>query len=311
MPMTAAKPTALGNRPARKSNRADRGYFPPGESMLREIHGERVVGLYYGQRTTLIGALDALLYESTERHTHGKAQPWARLSRTARIMENIFFGTREDADRELARVAAMHAKVKGTIPASADPRIAGKKYSAHDPQLAFRTIGSMADSAEKIYETFVRKLTDVEKERFWEDYLLAGELFGLSRDDAPKSYVEFRNTWDEWLEDRTLFLTDGGRESAIQSAFHQPLPRPQQEVQKRLNYLIVTGTLPQGVRDIYELQWGSKEKLAFRALSKSMRTGRPVTPRPLRRGRNHAQFNLVARTEHFRQSRGRETWQIS
>ena len=117
MQTASTKPTALGTRPAQKSNRSDRGYFPLGESMLREVHGERVVGLYYGQRTTLVGALDALLYESTERHTHGKSQPWARLSRTARIMENIFFGTCEDADRELARVASMHAKVKGTMPA--------------------------------------------------------------------------------------------------------------------------------------------------------------------------------------------------
>jgi uncharacterized protein (DUF2236 family) len=305
------KPTALGTKPARKSNRLDRGYFPLGESMLREVHGERVVGLYYGQRTTLIGALDALLYESTERHTGGKSQPWARLSRTARIIENIFFGTCEDADRELARVAAMHKKVHGTMPADSDPRLVGKKYSADDPTLAFRTIGSMADSAEKIYDAFVRKMTDEERERFWQDYLLAGEMFGLKRENAPSTYPEFRKTWDSWLDDRTLFLTDGARESAIQSAFFQPLPRPQQEVQKRLNYLIVTGTLPQSVRDIYDLSWGAKEKLGFHSLSRSMRAGRPVTPRPLRRGRNHAQFNLVARTERFRQERGRETWQIN
>jgi uncharacterized protein (DUF2236 family) len=311
MQTASTKPTALGTRPAQKSNRSDRGYFPLGESMLREVHGERVVGLYYGQRTTLVGALDALLYESTERHTHGKSQPWARLSRTARIMENIFFGTCEDADRELARVAAMHAQVKGRMPADSDPRIAGKQYSAQDPTLAFRTIGSMADSAEKIYDAFVRKMTGDERERFWQDYLVAGEMFGLRRSDAPGTYAEFRETWDAWMEDRSLFLTPGARESAIQSAFHQPLPRPQQELQKRLNYLIVAGTLPEHVREMFELSWGNKEKVAFRALSKSMRTGRPVTPRPIRRGRNHAQFNLVARTEHFRQERGRATWQIS
>jgi hypothetical protein len=62
---------------------------------------------------------------------------------------------------------------------------------------------------------------------------------------------------------------------------------------------------------MYELNWGFKDKAAFRSLSKSMRTTRSVTPRQIRRGRNHAQFNLVARTEHFRQESGRETWQIS
>lgn len=306
------KPTALGTRPARRGHTADRGYFPEGESVLREVHGERVVGLYYGQRTTLVGALDALLYESTERHTHGKAQPWARLARTARIMENIYFGTRKDADKELARVAAMHKTVKGTMPAESDPRLAGKKYSASDPLLTYRTIGAMADSALAVYEEFVRKLSHEEREDYWQDYLKAGQMFGLDVTSpvVPNTYEEFREDWDAWLHDPSLFLTDGARESALQSAFFQPLPRPQEEVQKRLNHLIVTGTLPQRVREMYGLQWGFKDKAAFRSMSKSMRTTRSVTPRLIRRGRNHAQFNLVARTEHFRQDAGRETWQI-
>lgn len=306
------KPTALGTKPAQLSNADDRGYFPEGESVLREVHGERIVGLYYGQRTTLIGALDALLYESTERHTNGKAQPWARLARTARIMENIFFGTHEDADKELARVAAMHKKVRGRIPAEADARIAGQSYSAFSVELAYRTIGAMADSALVVYETFVRELDREERDRYWQDYLLAGELFGLDVTNpiVPQTFEEFREDWDAWLHDGKLFLTPGARESAIQSAFHQPLPRPQQEVQNRLNHLIVTGTLPQRVREMYDLSWSLKDRLAFRALAKSMRTSRPVTPRPIRRGRNHAQFNLVARTESNRQERGRETWQI-
>ncbi|MGB1583319.1 MAG: oxygenase MpaB family protein [Solirubrobacterales bacterium] len=306
------KPTALGTKPARISNSGDRGYFPDGESVLREVHGERIVGLYYGQRTTLVGALDALLYEGTERHTRGKSQPWARLARTARIMENVFFGTREDADKELARVAAMHKKVKGTIPASADPRISGKRYSAFTPELAYRTIGAMADSALAVYEACVRELNDNERETYWQEYLYAGELFGLDveRPVVPNTYEQFREDWDAWLHDPKLFLTPGARESAIQSAFHQPLPRPQEELQKRLNHLIVTGTLPDRVREIYGLDWGFKDRLAFRAMTKSLKTSRPVTPRQIRRGRNHAQFNLVARTEHFRQERGRETWQI-
>lgn len=278
--------------------------------MLREVHGERVVGLYYGQRTTLIGALDALLYESTERHTHGKAQPFKRLVRTAKIMENIFFGSREQADKELARIEAMHKQVKGAMPKDADLRLAGKKYSAHDKTLSFRTIGSMADSAEKVYDACVRTMNDDERERFWQDYLRLGELFGLKRGDAPGTYREFRETWDAWLADPKLFLTDGARRSAIEASFRQPLPRPQHEVHSRLNYLIVTGTLPQSVRRIYDLSWGIPEQVAFLGLTQSLKAGRPITPRFLRRGRNASQFELVARTERSRQERGRETWQM-
>jgi hypothetical protein len=40
-------------------------YFPPGESMARRVHGERSVGLLYGQRALLIGALEPLTYTGT------------------------------------------------------------------------------------------------------------------------------------------------------------------------------------------------------------------------------------------------------
>ena len=48
----------------------DSYYFPPGRSMARRVHGERSVGLLYGQRALLIGALLGLsvsLLQSPER----------------------------------------------------------------------------------------------------------------------------------------------------------------------------------------------------------------------------------------------------
>lgn len=288
----------------------DRGYFPKGESMLREVHGERVVGLYYGQRTALVGALDPLLYESTSLHTHGKSRPFARLSRTANIMETIFLGTREQADDELARIGAMHRMVKGTIPKSSEPELAGRRYSADDPQLAYRTIGSMADSALAVYERFVRRLSDDEREVFWQDYRQLGRLFGLRLKDTPASYVEFRADWDNWIENDATLLTEAARESGYQTCFKQPLPPPIGAVHERLNYLVVVGTLPQRVREIYGLRWGIAERTAYEAIAHSMRTTRVITPRFVRRGYNQQLFDLVATTERRRQEAGRHTWQM-
>ena len=44
---------------------ADSHYFPPGRSIARMVHGERSVGLLYGQRALLIGALEPLTYTGT------------------------------------------------------------------------------------------------------------------------------------------------------------------------------------------------------------------------------------------------------
>ena len=52
------------------------GYFPRGESVLRRVQGERAVGLLYGQRALLIGALDPRNYIGTARHSRYREQPF-------------------------------------------------------------------------------------------------------------------------------------------------------------------------------------------------------------------------------------------
>jgi hypothetical protein len=89
----------------------DDGYFPRGRSMLRRVHDERAVGLHYGQRALLIGAADPRNYAGTALNTSRPAVPFGRLAHTAELFETIYFGTRAQADRVLARVADLHERV--------------------------------------------------------------------------------------------------------------------------------------------------------------------------------------------------------
>src|SRR6266851_6065967 len=86
----------------------DAGYFPRGRSMLRRVHEERVVGLFYGQRALCIGALAPLNYVGTSEHSAGKLSPFQRLVRTGNAFETIYFGSRAEADRVLAHVHKLH-----------------------------------------------------------------------------------------------------------------------------------------------------------------------------------------------------------
>ena len=70
------------------------------------------------------------------------------------------------------------------------------------------------------------------------------------------------------------------------------------------------GTLPERVRELYGLPYGRADALAYRAGVRALRTGRMVTPGPLRRGWNKRSFDLVARTERRRIERGRPTPQV-
>src|ERR1700751_95749 len=55
--------------------KSDEYYFPPGRSMARRVHGERSVGLLYGQRGLLIGALEPLTYTGTMLTTKSRDRP--------------------------------------------------------------------------------------------------------------------------------------------------------------------------------------------------------------------------------------------
>src|ERR1700736_4078645 len=118
------------NRRLQMSTTRDNGYFPRGASILRRVHEEHLVGLFYGQRALCIGALMPLNYVGTSEHSYAKLTPFRRLAHTGNAFEKIYFGTRADADRVLAYVRRLHEQVKGTLPEDAGNTPAGTPYSA-------------------------------------------------------------------------------------------------------------------------------------------------------------------------------------
>ena len=288
----------------------DGGYFPRGESLLRRIHDERAVGLFFGQRALMIGALNPVAFTGTLEHTAGRLRPFKRLAHTGKVFEEVFFGTRAEADVALAFVRRLHERVNGSLPADAGPYPAGTRYSAFDPELMLWTMAVIADSAPYFYELFVRRLTPAEHEALWQDYIRFGELFGMPREVAPPTHREFRAWWDETLASERMHLTPDGYEVGHATAFEIPLPRVRQPA-KRVHDLIMLGSLPPRVRELYGLGWSRRQELAFRAVVASLRGARPVTPPAIKRGRCAGSYDLVARTEQRRIERGEYTPQAS
>jgi uncharacterized protein (DUF2236 family) len=274
-------------------------YFPPGRSMARRVHGERSVGLLYGQRALLIGALEPLTYTGTMLSTRAGDHPFTRLARTAKIQETVFLGTRAEADEALATVHRLHQRVQGELPEAAGAHPAGTSYSAFDPELMLWTLAVIADSGRVMYETMAGALSAEEREALWQDYIRFGELFGLPRDSVPPSYPRFQAWFDEKLASPHLHATDHALEMAPLVALRQPVP-----LAARLNLetqnLIVKGTLPERVRKIFGIRWSPAHEAAFRSISLAHRRARPAMPRQLRRGRNDRFFEVVATSERRR-----------
>jgi uncharacterized protein (DUF2236 family) len=277
------------------------GYFPRGRSVLRRVHGERVVGRLYGQRALLLQACHPLAFAGLTANTHGHDAPFRRLVHTAKTMETVFFGTRAEADRQTARVRAMHARVRGSIEEPAGPHPAGSSYRADDPEFLLWILACLADSAQAVYERFARKLTNAERDGYWEDYLVVGELFGLPREHAPATYADYRGYMAERLASDDLHLTDEARELGRTVAFDLPLPLHRQPALLAINHA-VAGLLPPRVRELYGIGWSPAHGVALEALALSLRRMRPLTPRAMRRGSCADEYDLVARTEAARQA---------
>lgn len=282
------------------------GYFPRGRSMLRRVHDERAVGLLYGQRALCIGAVKPLNFVGTIEHSRSRLTPFKRLASTAKAFETIFFGTREEADRVLARVRALHERVEGTLSEDAGITPAGTSYSAFDPALMLWTVAVIADSAQCFFELFVRRLSGEEREALWQDYVSFGELFGMPRDAAPASYADFRRYWREQLASDELFLTAEARRTGYLSAFEIPMP-PLHEPVKRVHDVIVLGSLPQRVRELYGLRYTWAQRCAFTAAVTGFGVARRGTPRALAWGWNTGSFEQVAQIERSRIERGEPT----
>src|SRR3954468_10610839 len=259
----------------------ERGYFPAGESGLRRaheeraVHEQRAVGRLYGQRALLMQATHPVAFAGLIGQTSGLDAPFKRLARTAQTMEAVYFGSREEADRVTRRVRHMHAGVRGTTDRPAGPHPAGSEYAADRPDMLLWILGCLADSALAMHHAFVGALSRSQLERFWSDYLLVGELFGLEREHAPASYRDFRDWYRGRLHSGELYVTDEARELGRRVAFALPLPARRRPALPAIN-LAVAGTLPRHVRRMYRLPWTAAHEAAFRSMAIGSRLTPPV-----------------------------------
>jgi uncharacterized protein (DUF2236 family) len=297
--------------PARdRTSVGDEGYFPEGRSILRRVHSERAVGLFYGQRALMIGALNPLAFVGTIQHTNAKMKPFQRLSHTAEVFETIFFGTRAEADKALGFVHRLHERVRGQMPEDAGQVPAGTPYSAFDPELMLWTLAVIADSGPFFYELFVDRLSEYEREQLWQEYARFGELFGMPREAAPSTHREFREWFEGKLASDEMYLTPDAHEIGYATAFEIPMPVYRAPA-KAVHDLIMLGSLPARVRELYGISYSRRQERAFRAVVRGLRGARPVTPRSLREGYNTGHFRMVARTERRRLRRGDRTPQVA
>jgi uncharacterized protein (DUF2236 family) len=219
------------------------------DSITRRVNRENIL-LLGGGRALLMQLAHPKVAAGVDDHSDFRTHPIRRLRRTVLMTMAIVFGERETALAAARAVNHVHARVRGD------------DYRALDPNLLLWVHATLVDSALVTYQAFVGRLTAAQREDFYQESKLAGELLGIPRDRFPHSLHDFDEYVDGMIGSGEVHVTPRAKELG-RLVVRPPLrlvPGP-----VLVPFAVVTaGLLPDALRDAYGLKWGRRQQQAFK-----------------------------------------------
>jgi uncharacterized protein (DUF2236 family) len=256
------------------------GYFED-DSLIRRVNRELIVA-FSGARALLMQAAHPVMFEGFFIKTEAKEAAHARLARTATIMNTIYFGRRDDADRMTERVREVHTRINGVLEEPAGKYPAGTPYAADDPQFLLWTLAALVDSADRLYRLYIDELTRDERDALWGDYRLVGKLFGLQEDEMPATIEGFDAYMTEMVEGDQLWVTDSARDESLAIVLNPPAPIYMRGLVEAVNFIVI-GSLPAKIRRGYGLSWDPlRESMRLGGALYTKRVLLPLLPQVIR-----------------------------
>jgi uncharacterized protein (DUF2236 family) len=171
---------ARGERPVKR--RPD-GLFGPGAVAWR-IHGDVTSMMVGGIAGLLLQMLHPAVLAGVWDHSNFRQDMHGRLRRTARFIAMTTFGGREDAEAMIARVLAIHDRVRGVLPD-------GRAYAANDPALLAWVHVTEAIS---FLDAWIRygdpEMAKADQDRYFVEMARIAQALGA--DPIPRSRAEAR-----------------------------------------------------------------------------------------------------------------------
>ena len=231
-------------------------------SITRRVNRENIL-LLGGGRALLMQLAHPMVAAGVDEHSDFRAHPIRRLRRTIRMTMAIVFGDRETALAAARGVNQVHARVKG------------RDYRALDPDLLLWVHATLMDTSLVTYETFVKPLLPREREDFYQEFKLLGELLGIPPDRFPTTLLDFESYLHDMLEsglridDRALGLA-----KLVLRPPTRLLPGPAMIPME----VITAGLLPPVLRESYGLAWGAGRQRAYRFAVRTLPRVVAMTP---------------------------------
>lgn len=194
-----------------------------------------------------------------------------RLWRTLNVMFDLTFGQPHEVQRAADTINAIHDRVNGELRQQAGPFEAGRRYSAHDPELLRWVHCTMLEVFPRAYRLYVGALTDAEWDRYCAEASRVEPLLGLPAGYLPASLPALRAYVRQMLQSGEVAVSDESRLLA-HDILRPRLPLPLRPLLPFFQWPMV-GLLPPEVRAAYGFPWDRRRE---RLLHDSARLVRPL-----------------------------------
>ena len=262
------------------------GHLDGAESDALPLGPQSLVWRYFGDnRMYLIGPRPAVLQnmlaelgQGVYDHSTFFADTAERLKRTIPPIFNTVYGS--DEENAGLQVRDFHHHVKGDMPAT-EGSTAGR-YHALDPDTYFWAHATFVEQVYYFADTFVKRLTDAEREQIWLESKTWYRRYGVSDRPMPATYAEFEQYWNRMMDQVVVahptakygvgYVTKGFPKP---KAVHPLVWRLAEPVFNPLAAFLTTGGLPPRARDLLQLPWTDKQERRYQRFAAMWRS-RPV-----------------------------------
>lgn len=192
--LTLAQTTSGGGTIVRYSQPpGDPGLFGP-DSVCWRVHSDTTAMFVGGFAALMLQALEPRTLAGVFDHSNFRADPYGRLQRTSTFVMGTTYAGRADAEALIARVRALHGRVRGQAPD-------GRPYSALDSDLLTWVHVCEMYSYLRAYRRYVEpRLDTATQDRYYDEVAQVAERLGAR--DVPRSraaVADYLTGMQPWL----------------------------------------------------------------------------------------------------------------
>jgi uncharacterized protein (DUF2236 family) len=257
---------------AENQKRADALPLGP-QSLVWRYFGDNRMYLI-GPRPAVLQSMLAELGQGVLDHSVFFADTSARIKRSLPPIFMTVYGS--EVDNEGERVRDFHRDIKGDMP-SEDGVVS--RYHALDPETYYWAHATFVEQVLYFADTFVKRLTEAEKERIYAESKTWYRRYGVSERPMPVDYADFQRYWDRMMGEIVVahptakygvgYVTKGFPRPKGVSPLVWRLVAP---VFNPAAAFLTTGGLPPPARDLLGLPWGPRREWAYQAFAALWRT---------------------------------------